>query len=91
MSVYAMEKFVFTLKKSSTLQAQFKTDPDAALADFPLTDMEHKALRDGDLPTLYKMGVHPLLLAPYSRFMRISRPDYQKQLDPLRGIVKMRS
>ena len=45
----------------------------------------------GDLAALYKMGVHPLLLAPYSRFMAIPRPKYQSALDPLRGLRTLRS
>ncbi len=91
MSVYGVEKFVFTLKKDARLQQLFRERAEDALAGFPLTDVESVALRAGDLPALYQMGVHPLLLAPYARFMNIKRPDYQRLLDPLRGTKRMRS
>jgi hypothetical protein len=91
MSIYAAEKFVFRLKKDAELQARFKADPSSALAEFDLSPKESEALKGGDLPALYIMGLHPLLLAPYARFMAIKRPDYVKSLDPLRGSRQFRS
>ena len=91
MSLYGMQKFMFVLKKDKTLQAKFKEDAKAALGAFPLSPPEKDALAAGDLAALYTMGVHPLLLAPYSRFMAIPRPKYQTALDPLRGLRVLRS
>lgn len=91
MSLYAVERFIYQLKKDKALQQLFKSMPDEALAAGGLADAEAAALKNGDLAKLYEMGVHPLLLAPYSRFMGISRPRYQELLDPLRGVRQMRS
>jgi hypothetical protein len=91
MSLYAAEKFIFLLKKDAALQEQFRADPAAALAAFELSPKEADALKGGDLPALYAMGLHPLLLAPYARFMKIHRPEYVAKLDPLRGTRKFRS
>ena len=91
MSLYGMQKFMFLLKKDKSLQARFKEDAASALSAFPLSEGERDALAAGDLAALYRMGVHPLLLAPYSRFMAIPRPRYQTALDPLRGLRAMRS
>ena len=91
MSLYGMQKFMFVLKKDKSLQSRFKEDAQAALGAFPLTQAEKDALAAGDLAGLYTMGVHPLLLAPYSRFMAIPRPKYQSALDPLRGLRTLRS
>jgi hypothetical protein len=91
MSLYGMQKFMYLLKKDKSLQSRFKEDAQAALGTFPLTQEERNALATGDLAGLYRMGVHPLLLAPYSRFMAIPRPQYQALLDPLRGLRTLRS
>jgi hypothetical protein len=91
MSLYAVQKFIYQLKKDKALQQLFKSGPDEALAACGLSAAEAAALKNGDLAKLYEMGVHPLLLAPYSRFMGIPRPRYQELLEPLRGLRPMRS
>lgn len=91
MSVYGVNRFIFELKRDKALQATFRTAPDSALAAFPLEPAERDALKSGDLAYLYQQGVHPLLLAPYSRAMGISRPQYQAALAPFRGVRMMRS
>lgn len=91
MSLYAVQKVIFQLKKDKALQQAFKADANAALAGFELTDVERAALAGGDLAALYGMGVHPLLCAPYSRFMGIPRPRYQELLQPLIGVQRLRS
>jgi hypothetical protein len=91
MSLFGMQKFIYELKKDKALQQSFKSDAEGAMATFALSAEEKTALRDGDLVGLYRRGVHPLLLAPYSRFMGISRPNYKEQLNPLRGTQRMKS
>lgn len=91
MSLFGMQKFMYVLKKDKALQQAFKADANAALAAFALSAEERAALASGDLAALYRLGVHPLLLAPYSRFMAIPRPKYQAALDPLKGLRTMKS
>ncbi|MSQ72787.1 MAG: hypothetical protein EXR27_16070 [Betaproteobacteria bacterium] len=91
MSLFGVQKFMYVLKKDRALQQAFRQDASAALGAFALSRQEHDALAAGDLASLYRMGVHPLLLAPYSRFMAIPRPAYQAALDPLRGLRTLRS
>ena len=86
-----MQKFMYVLKKDKALQQAFKQDAAAALGVFALTREEKDALSAGDLASLYRLGAHPLLLAPYSRFMGIPRPKYQAALDPLRGLRTLKS
>lgn len=45
-----------------------KRDPAAAIADWPVTDAERKALLAGDIRTLYEWGAHPFLLAHFTRW-----------------------
>lgn len=91
MSLYGVQRVLFLLKNDQAFAAGFKSDAYEALAPADLADAERRALMDGDLATLYGMGAHPLLLAPYSRFMGIARPDYQAALAPLKGTRRLRS
>jgi len=91
MSIYAVQKAMFVLKKDPAFAQAVREEPDTALASFDLSSCERQAFVSGDLSTLYRMGVHPLLLAPYSRAMGIPRPAYQASLAPLKGTRLMRS
>jgi hypothetical protein len=90
-SLYGVQKAMYLLKKDKALQGRFRQDAAAALAGHDLAAHELAALAAGDLAGLYRMGVHPLLLAPYSRMMGISRPRYQELLTPLKGVQRLRS
>ena len=91
MSLYGLQKAMYLLKKDKGLQQSFRQDAAAALAGQEITPAELAALAGGDLQALYRMGVHPLLLAPYSRMMGIPRPKYQELLTPLKGVQRLRS
>lgn len=91
MSLFQVQRVMYASKRDKALAARLKSSPDATLAEFDLTEAERHALRDGDLAALYRMGVHPLLLAPYSRLLGIARPDYHAALAPLCGERPMRS
>lgn len=91
MASFEVERFVFELKKDETLQQGLKARSPSTFDGFTLRDEERKALRDGDIESLYRMGVHPLLLAPYSRYAGITSPDYHQRLDALKGVQKFSS
>lgn len=85
MSLIAVQQLMFDLKRDKPRAALWLTDPDQVHASYALTEHESVALKTGDLPALYRMGVHPLLLAPFSRMAQIPRPKYQTDLAPLKG------
>ncbi|MAL01652.1 MAG: hypothetical protein CL536_05835 [Alcaligenaceae bacterium] len=85
MSLYHVQKVMFLMKKDGALAGKVKESAADALVDFPLAEEEKNALLFGDIALLYSMGVHPLLLAPYSRIMGITRPEYSERLSPLIG------
>lgn len=91
MSLYQVEKVMFLMKKDEIMARQIKEKSKSSLNKFSLTPEEREALLSGDLPYLFQIGVHPLLLAPYSRIMGIARPKYIEQLAPLRGQRKLQS
>jgi len=91
MNVLGISSFIYRLKNDSTIRAAFQSRSDAAFQGFDLSDDEKIALRNGDVVALYRFGVHPLLLAPYSRYAGIPRPKYQAALAPLKGLRQLRS
>ena len=82
---------MYRLKNDATIQEHFRQRSSAAFSGFELTDEELCALREGDVAALYRMGVHPLLLVPYSRYAGIPRPEYRSKLASLRGSRMMKS
>lgn len=91
MSLYGVQKAMYLLKKDRGLQERFKQDAARALEGHEVSAVERDALAAGDLAALYRMGVHPLLLAPFSRMMGIPRSKYQELLTPLKGVQRLRS
>jgi Aromatic-ring-opening dioxygenase LigAB, LigA subunit len=91
MSLLGISSFIYRLKNDETVRTAFESRSDAAFEGFELTQDEKTALRDGDVVALYRLGVHPLLLAPFSRYAGIPRPKYQAALAPLKGLRQLRS
>ena len=84
MSLYSVQKVLFHLNKDSTARARFKSDRDALLSEYGLTDEERRALADADVGQLHLMGVHPLLLAPFAGRSGLKWPDYLATLQRAR-------
>lgn len=91
MSVLGIETFMYRLKNDPAVQSEFGRRSADAYRGFDLAPEEISALQSGDVATLYRLGVHPLLLAPYSRYAGIPRPKYQASLLPLKGLRQLRS
>ena len=68
MSAYLVNKLCHRLHHDVSLRAAAKADPAKAIADWPLTDAERKALLAGDVKSLYEAGAHPFLLGHISRW-----------------------
>lgn len=85
MSLHGVESFMYRLKNDVRKQAEFKERASAAFDGFDLSEAEVRALTDGDVAYLFGIGVHPLLLVPYSRYAGIPRPEYLAKLQPLRN------
>jgi len=68
MSAYQINKLCHRVYHDIAFREAVKRDPAAAIADWPLTDAERKALLDGDVKRLYEWGVHPFLLAHCTRW-----------------------
>lgn len=68
MSAYQVNKLCYQLYHDPDLREAIKADPAKAIADWPLSDAERKALLAGDVKTLYEGGAHPFLLGHINRW-----------------------
>jgi hypothetical protein len=85
LSLFDVERFIFELKHDERLQAALMANDDSVLEGFDLKPAESAALKTGAVEALYRMGVHPLLIAPYSRYAGIAPADYHRRLAALEG------
>jgi hypothetical protein len=83
MSLYGIHKTLYLLQNDLDFRELLRTDPSAALADMPLTDAERRALLEGDMAALYRMGAHTFLMSRIPRFNALggmTREEYQRRL-----------
>lgn len=85
MSLFEVERFIFELKHDEKLQTGLRDKDERVLDGFILESFERNALTGGAIEDLYRMGVHPLLIAPYSRYAGITPADYHHRLAALEG------
>ncbi len=86
MSLYQLQKFLFTLNREPTAQERYRSDLDGLLAGYELTVEEREALQSGDVGLLYVLGVNGQILMHYAAYLGIAWFDY---LDLMRqGIAR---
>jgi hypothetical protein len=68
MSAYQVSKLCYRLHHDISFREAVKADPAKAIADWPLTDEERKALLEGNIKRLYEWGAHPFLLGHITRW-----------------------
>lgn len=76
MSLYYLQKLLYNLNRERSVQARFKADPNAVMAEYDLTAEERKALTDPDIGLLYVLGVNGQLLMHYAALRDIAWDDY---------------
>lgn len=79
MPTHDLEQYLFDLKNDPEMQAELKSK-NPRLAGYKLADAERRAIQDSDVVALWRLGVHPLLLVPFSRFVGIPAPEYYARL-----------
>jgi hypothetical protein len=68
MSIYAVNHLCRELLRDHDFRAAMKADPATALAPLDLTEPERRALLEGDVGALYRMGVNGFLMGYLARF-----------------------
>lgn len=76
MGIYALQKLIKDINRKPDVRQAYAADPDEVIAKYDVDEAERLALRRGDLGTLYRLGVHGLLLRPFSILHSVSEQDY---------------
>ncbi|MDG2033946.1 MAG: hypothetical protein P8J29_08415 [Rhodospirillales bacterium] len=76
MSLYYVQKLIYTLNRDPNVVAQFQEDMNGVLKDYTLTDEEKHAIREPDIGLLYVMGVNGQLLMHYAALMEYEWDEY---------------
>jgi hypothetical protein len=63
-------RLIFEVRRDAALRARFRDDLEGLMADYGLSAVEQKALREVDLQTLSDLGVHPYFLPQVSRLFK---------------------
>ena len=66
MSLYTVQKLLYTLNRDPAAQARFSDDPDGLFGDYDLTEEERRWLREGDIGELYIHGVNGQILMHFA-------------------------
>jgi hypothetical protein len=82
MTSYALQKLIREVNRNPATRADFFKAPDEVAAKYDLSEIEKDALVRKDYHALYGLGVHGLLLRPFSILHSLSEKDY---LDAIRG------
>lgn len=81
MSVHEVERFLFAVKSNHVLADLYRRDRGAAVASWEgaLESQEVQLLEAADIPSLYRHGVHPVLLAGAASSLGV-RPEEGRRL-----------
>ena len=80
MSLYALQKVIRDVNRDPATRAAFFETPASVAARYPLSESERDALQRRDYAALYGMGVHGLLLRPFSILHSVSEADYLRAI-----------
>lgn len=83
MSLYQVQKLIYQINRDAERRERYRQDAAAFVKTYELTDGEHTALLNVDVRALYTMGVHSLLLRPFTLIHKISNEDYAQALKGL--------
>lgn len=83
MSLYQLQKLLYHVNRDAERRARYRRDPAAFVKQYDLTEEEAKAALEVDVRALYRLGVHSLLLRPFTLLHKVSNEDYAKALKGL--------
>ncbi len=76
MSTYTLQKAIRDINRRPDARAEFEAAPEAFAARYELSTAEEAALSARDYGALYRLGVHGLLLRPFSLLRGVPEADY---------------
>jgi hypothetical protein len=83
MSLYELQKLLYHVNRDAAQRERYRQNPSSFIERYELTEEEAKATLNVDVRALYSMGVHSLLLKPFTLLSKVSNEDYAKALKGL--------
>ncbi|MGH7794080.1 MAG: hypothetical protein ACREQ2_04140 [Candidatus Binatia bacterium] len=83
MSLYQLQKLIYHVNRDPAQRERYRQEAAAFVKNYDLTEAEAKAALAVDVRALYGMGVHSLLLRPFTLLHKVSNEDYAKALKGL--------
>ncbi len=80
MSLYGLQKLIRDVNRLPPVREAWFAGDDALFTRYDLTETEIAALRAKDWGALYRMGVHGLLLRPFSILHQLPESDYLRAI-----------
>jgi len=83
MSLYQLQKLIYHVNRDAERRERYRQNAAAFVKGYELTEREKAAILNVDVRELYAMGVHSLLLRPFTLLNKVSNEDYAKALKGL--------
>lgn len=80
MSLYQLQKLIYHVNRDSARRERYRQDPAEFIRGYELNEEEAAAALNVDVRKLYTLGVHSLLLRPFTLLHKVSNEDYAKAL-----------
>jgi hypothetical protein len=75
-SSYELQKLIRDTNRDPAVRKAFFETPDEVVGRYRLSDEERASVVSRDYGALYRLGVHGLLLRPFSILHSVSEKDY---------------
>ena len=85
MSLYQVQKLLREVNRDIPCREKYLRDAEDFVGGYDLTDEERRAVLELDYGKLYMMGVHALLLRPFSLINKEDEPSYLAALRTARA------
>ena len=83
MSLYQLQKLIYQVNRDAAQRERYRQDRIAFINNYELSAEEAEAALNVDVRKLYQLGVHSLLLRPFTLLHKVSNEDYAKALKGL--------
>jgi hypothetical protein len=80
LSLYQLQKLIYHVNRDETRRERYRQNPAEFIKGYELTEREATAALNVDVRALYLLGVHSLLLRPFTLLHKVSNEDYAKAL-----------
>jgi len=79
-SVYTLQKMLREVNRSPGSRERYFAEKETFVSGYVLTDEERSAVLAFDVQKLYALGVHGLILRPFTIIHKMSEPDYLRAI-----------